>query len=368
MSKSSQDTDEAFALFDKNEDGTIGIEDLRKVYQELGEDVPDKDLEALVRVLSGSTETDSTADLSVSLAQFSTLFNGSLRDPATDKEIADAMRIIGEDVKKCGSVHIETLAHKLKSQGNRFSDEEMEIFLKTKKKRAQKLASMAKLTSNMVFVGNGSTGKSSLVSMLLENGFQKKYQQTVGFETYKKEIRIKSKTISVRLWDIGGQNLGSKNLKQYVSAAHVLFYVYDITSKASFNDLEEWAGRSRDILSKEKQSSPVTMVLANKSDLQHLRKVSRDQHKRLVEKLGALDGGEVSAKTGERILEDIYRAAAKQHGISLSKSDLEFARRIVVARLDNSSVDEGRTKMADLIEAEDRAAMERSEGGCCVVS
>ena len=63
---------------------------------------------------------------------------------------------------------------------------------------------------------NRSAGKSSLIKTLKGIGFSKQYKQTIGCDFLSKEINIKSHKIDVVLWDIGGQNLSSKMMKNYV--------------------------------------------------------------------------------------------------------------------------------------------------------
>lgn len=51
--------------------------------------------------------------------------------------------------------------------------------------------------------------------------------------------------ISLRVYDIGGQSLNSKNLKQYLSGASVIFLVYDVTNRESFQNLDDWLNQVR---------------------------------------------------------------------------------------------------------------------------
>ena len=46
--------------------------------------------------------------------------------------------------------------------------------------------------------------------------------------------------ISLRVWDIGGQSINSKNLREYLSASTMVFLVYDVTNKESLENLNDW--------------------------------------------------------------------------------------------------------------------------------
>lgn len=63
----------------------------------------------------------------------------------------------------------------------------------------------------------------------------------MGCDFYEKVLQIRSETvISLRVWDIGGQSINSKNLREYLSASTMVFLVYDVTNKESLENLNDW--------------------------------------------------------------------------------------------------------------------------------
>lgn len=46
--------------------------------------------------------------------------------------------------------------------------------------------------------------------------------------------------ISLQIWDIGGQSIGSKMVTNYIAGAHAVLFCYDITNYESFANLEDW--------------------------------------------------------------------------------------------------------------------------------
>ncbi len=124
---------------------------------------------------------------------------------------------------------------------------------------------------NIAVVGDGSVGKSSIIKAFRTDGFDKVYHQvnrskyiyqfvlcrfitimsseqiqTVGCDFFEKKMSVKGDTvISLRVYDIGGQSLNSKNLKQYLSGASVIFLVYDVTNRESFQNLDDWLNQVR---------------------------------------------------------------------------------------------------------------------------
>lgn len=46
--------------------------------------------------------------------------------------------------------------------------------------------------------------------------------------------------MTLQIWDIGGQSIGGKMLKNYIFGAQAVLLVYDITNYESFQNLEDW--------------------------------------------------------------------------------------------------------------------------------
>ena len=94
---------------------------------------------------------------------------------------------------------------------------------------------------NLTVVGDGAVGKSSIIAAFRNDGFARFYTQTVGIEFYEKVFCIRGdKYVSLRVWDIGGQSINSNNLQQYLSSAHIVFIVYDVTNPESFTNIDDW--------------------------------------------------------------------------------------------------------------------------------
>ena len=71
-------------------------------------------------------------------------------------------------------------------------------------------------TTSLAIVGDGSVGKSSIIEVFRNDGFELIYKQTIGIDFYEKKLRIRGDIyVSLRVWDIGGQSINSKNLKVY---------------------------------------------------------------------------------------------------------------------------------------------------------
>jgi Ras-related protein Rab-28 len=219
----------------------------------------------------------------------------------------------------------------------------------------------------LAIVGDGSTGKSSIINAFKSEGFMPVYKQTVGIEFYEKKLQIRGdQHVSLRIWDVGGQSIHSKNLEQYVTNSHVLYLVYDVTNMESFLNMDDWL---RKVRSYAKPGTKLYLV-GNKIDLYNMRLVNEAKHKQFVEENNLTGGLFMSARTGENITKAFYQVAGELIGIHLSTYELAFFDKVLKAHVDRENdPNEGRTNVADDIEAEDarleQMKREREAGGKC---
>lgn len=181
----------------------------------------------------------------------------------------------------------------------------------------------------IVVLGNGAVGKTSLVMRFCEDYFDRQYKQTVGVDFFVKRVVLPGDVhVSLQIWDIGGQTIGSKMIGNYIYGAQAVLLVYDITNYQSFQDLEDWLALVQKTCSQEEM--PYLALIGNKTDLQHLRTVKQDKHNRFAD-----DGGMyaylLSSKQGDHVNSTFFRIAADLSGIVLTKSMLDTAAKVVQA-------------------------------------
>ena len=221
---------------------------------------------------------------------------------------------------------------------------------------------------SMALIGDGSVGKSTIINAFCSDGFQKVYKQTIGCDFFEKHIEVrKNCTISLRVWDIGGQSIQSKNLRSYLEHANAIFLVYDVTNSESFGNLNDWLSQLRKYNKTEN-----VYLLGNKVDLTALRQVTEQQNDRFVADNHLKGSCYCSAKTGENIVKMFYRVAGEILGTPLTEYELAFHDKVLKAHLQgNSQSNEVRNEWADEVEREDREAEQRKqqlEAGCCSLS
>ena len=211
----------------------------------------------------------------------------------------------------------------------------------------------------VALVGDGSSGKSSIVRTLTEDGsFSKIYSQTIGCDFHERRVKIRENLVSLRVWDIGGQSIQSKNIKQYICAAQAVFLVYDVTNRESFMNLEDWFAT----LIKNGVKKESIYLVGNKIDMIDQCVITETQHSAFLEENGLRDGFLMSAKTADNLLVTFVKVAASICSVELTDAELEVYNKVVKATGKQVGDDEGRTAFADAIEEEDRLAVMQASG------
>lgn len=258
-----------------------------------------------------------------------------------------------------------------------------------------------RLQFKVIVLGDGTVGKTSLLHRFAFSSFERSYKQTVGVDFFSREVTLPTRssgsaaasvaaggsgvlagqpaaagggagsggstagstTAVLSVWDIGGQNAGSKMLRPYIAGAHAVLLAYDITNADSFYHLEDWledvrasfpdagtvpppsssAASSSGSLSsrnrgatyaapaaggaggggaaRSRRRGPLLGVVGNKTDEAYLRAIKPGQHRELCDRLGA-HCFLVSAKTGDGVAQMFFRVAAELAGIDVTRGEV----------------------------------------------
>lgn len=117
-------------------------------------------------------------------------------------------------------------------------------------------------------------------------------------------MKYKGKTIKLQIWDSAGQEKFKSLIPNYVRGSSLIFVVYDVTNKTSFNNVREWVNFINDI------ESTTIVLCGNKIDLEQERKVSTKEEDQLALELNC-SYYEVSAKTDVNIQKMLYTSVAE---------------------------------------------------------
>lgn len=165
----------------------------------------------------------------------------------------------------------------------------------------------------LVFLGDQSTGKTSIINRFIYDTFDGKDHPTVGVDFISKTLNFENRTIRLQLWDTAGQERFRSLIPSYIRDSSVAIVVFDVSSKNSFNNLQKWITDVRN----ERGSEVLLVIVANKIDLPE-RDVSTEEAEQFA-KNNEATYVEVSAKQGNNISNLFMNVAGTLPGVEISQ-------------------------------------------------
>ena len=156
---------------------------------------------------------------------------------------------------------------------------------------------------HILTLGNSAVGKTSLVVRFAENRFFETHVSTIGVDFIKKEIMLNDIPVNIQIWDSAGQEKYRSVSKQYFKKAQGVFLVFDLTSRASFEEILNWL----DIIKKETTSGLPIVLVGNKCDLCN-RVISEEEANEFANNKN-IQYFETSAAKGIKVNEAFYALA-----------------------------------------------------------
>lgn len=151
----------------------------------------------------------------------------------------------------------------------------------------------------IVFLGDQSVGKTSLITRFMYDTFDEAYATTIGIDFLSKTMYLEEgKTVRLQLWDTAGQERFRSLIPSYIRDSHVAVICYDITNKKSFLNLDKWI---KDV-KVERGDDVVIVLVGNKLDLASTkRQVSVEEVEQLHNKIGSKFFIETSTKANHNV-------------------------------------------------------------------
>ena len=125
----------------------------------------------------------------------------------------------------------------------------------------------------IMILGETLVGKTAIITRYTKKIFAENYLTTVGIDFQNKQLNINGKKINVEIWDTAGQERFRNIAKTYFQSSDGFLLVYDITSKDSFNKLNDWYDQIK--ISAPENSKCI--IAGNKSDLEEKRQVKKEE-------------------------------------------------------------------------------------------
>ena len=147
-----------------------------------------------------------------------------------------------------------------------------------------------------IIIGDSAVGKSNMLLRYIHDRFNEDFHSTIGVEFGAKNIQIDGKVFRIQIWDTAGQETFRSITRAYYKNSVCAFVVYDISNRATFDNIKSWVEDC-------KRLSPKTVLMVlvgNKIDLEERREVSYNEGSIFAQKNGMLFF-ECSAKTGNNV-------------------------------------------------------------------
>ncbi|KAK9071543.1 hypothetical protein SSX86_007971 [Deinandra increscens subsp. villosa] len=170
------------------------------------------------------------------------------------------------------------------------------------------LSALAK--HKLVFLGDQSVGKTSVITRFMYDKFDTTYQATIGIDFLSKTIYLEDRAVRLQLWDTAGQERFRSLIPSYIRDSSVAVIVYDVANRESFLNTSKWIAEVR----AERGSDVIIVLVGNKTDLVDKREVSIEEADGRAREHGVMFV-ETSAKAGFNIKPLFSKIAAALPGM-----------------------------------------------------
>ena len=135
----------------------------------------------------------------------------------------------------------------------------------------------------IILVGDSGTGKTNLITVTAGYEFNSNTLSTTSCSFVQKDIKKDGKNYKINLWDTIGQEKYRSLTKIFLKDSKIVIFVYDITSRESFDSLPFWKKTIEDVLG----TTPIFGVVGNKNDLYYEEKVKEEEGENYANSIGA---------------------------------------------------------------------------------
>ena len=154
----------------------------------------------------------------------------------------------------------------------------------------------------IIFVGDAGVGKTTIISRIIDNPFNEVYEPSIGVDFMSRTIKYRGQNIKLQIWDTAGQEKYKGLIPSYVRNSTIVFLVYDISVKSSFDNIPKWISFIRSI------ENTSLVLCGNKIDLEN-REVTKEEGEALAQREG-IAFYETSAKSGDGIKNMFYNTVS----------------------------------------------------------
>lgn len=163
----------------------------------------------------------------------------------------------------------------------------------------------------VVVVGDSGAGKTNLIKRFVHNSFSSDTKATIGIEFQSLNVIIKGEVYKIEIWDTAGQERYRSITSSYYKGAKGAIIIYDVTRKATFENVDKWRNEIREKGSKDL----CLMMIGNKTDLSDKIQVTSEMamDKGKVFEIPIMETSALNATNVERafhnIIIEMYKAS-----------------------------------------------------------
>ncbi|XP_071131446.1 ras-related protein Rab-26-like isoform X5 [Mytilus edulis] len=149
----------------------------------------------------------------------------------------------------------------------------------------------------VMLIGDSGVGKTCLLVRFKDGAFLSgSFISTVGIDFRNKVVDVEGTKVKLQIWDTAGQERFRSITRAYYRDANALLLLYDVTNKASFDNIRAWLGEINEYA----QEDVVIMLLGNKADMAGERMIRTEDGEKLAKEYNVAFM-ETSAKTGMNV-------------------------------------------------------------------
>lgn len=155
----------------------------------------------------------------------------------------------------------------------------------------------------IIFTGDSGVGKTSIINSIMGQKFSPEYEPSIGVDFFSKTLRYKGRLIKLQIWDSAGQEKFRSLIPNYIRGSSLIFLIFAINNKESFEHLNEWINFITNI------ENGNIVIVGNKIDLKDNREITKEEAEKFCHEK-KYDYFEVSAKEGTNINNLLFTSAA----------------------------------------------------------
>ena len=144
----------------------------------------------------------------------------------------------------------------------------------------------------IIFLGESGVGKTNLINIYMDKEFNPNEFSTNDPSQSYQTLKIGNIKLNISLWDSIGQEKFRSITKNYIRGSNIVIFVYDITKRETFLELNYWVSVANEELN---NNEAIFGIAGNKIDLFAESEVEKKEAEKYATKINALFS-ETSAK------------------------------------------------------------------------